>query len=49
MPQHQAGQPGANGQRPTAVPAPSATRLLELGLGGIVALESRRRKPVVQP
>jgi hypothetical protein len=49
MRQHQAGPPGANGQHPTAVPEPSATLLQGLGLSGIVALERRPRKPVVQP
>ena len=34
---------GQNGQRPTAVPESSATLLLVLGLGGVGALEWRRR------
>jgi hypothetical protein len=49
LPQHQPGQRGARGQRPTTMPAPRAARLLGLGLGGIVALEWRRRTHVVQP
>ena len=49
MPQHPPGPPGAPGQRPMAVPEPSTTRLLGLGLGGIVALEWRRRQHVAQP
>lgn len=35
---------GQNGGRRTAVPEPSATLLLALGLGGFVALEWRRRR-----
>ena len=35
---------GQNGGRRTAVPEPSATLLLALGLGGVVALEWRRRR-----
>jgi len=38
---------GQNGQGPTAVPEPSATLLLALGLGGVVALEWRRRQRTV--
>lgn len=34
---------GQNGQKPTAVPEPSTTLLLALGLGGVVVLEWRRR------
>jgi hypothetical protein len=49
LPPHQPGQRGAHGQCPPAVPAPSVTRLLGLRLGGIVAVEERRRTPVVQP
>jgi hypothetical protein len=34
---------GQNGQRRTTVPEPSATLLVVLGLGGVGALEWRRR------
>jgi hypothetical protein len=34
---------GQNGRPPTAVPEPSTTLLLALGLGGVVVLEWRRR------
>ena len=34
---------GQNGQKPTAVPEPSTTLLLALGLGGVGVLEWRRR------
>ena len=34
---------GQNGQKPTAVPEPSTTLLLALGLGGVIVLEWRRR------
>ena len=43
--QHQQGQHGGG---PTAVPEASATRLLALGLGGVVALEWWRRKPAAE-
>ena len=39
LPPHQPGPRGAYGQCPPAVPAPSAARLLGLGLGRIVAVE----------